>query len=128
MKRPVTYMYKLKDERSFKKIFDVTCSHGDTVYCEYLQDGVRKSETYRDLEKRSLNTAYTLQQRLDGIPRGTFVGIHFDNCPEWPAIFWGILWQDITPYCWTLAHRRRTWNTCLPSLVREPSSPTMPLW
>ena len=97
MKRPVTYMYKLKDERSFKKIFDVTCSHGDTVYCEYLQDGVRKSETYRDLEKRSLDTAYTLQQRLDGIPGGTFIGIHFDNCPEWPAIFWGILMAGYNP-------------------------------
>ncbi|MBN1276348.1 MAG: aminotransferase class I/II-fold pyridoxal phosphate-dependent enzyme [Deltaproteobacteria bacterium] len=91
MKKGVKLMEQLKDNRTFEHIFEIISSHGDAVASEYLEDGKLQKVTYSEFAERARQTACTLQKIIGDDKKGSFVGMHFYNCPDWPVIFWGIL-------------------------------------
>ncbi len=117
MKSSVAHMYKLKDNRSFQDIFNILKSHDEKVYCRYIdpENGLEKNETYGEMALRSEVTAFTLQKVFEKIPKGTFIGIHFDNCPDWPVIYWGILMAGYNPILLDFRATRET----LESIIEE---------
>jgi len=87
----------LKEERSFKNLYSIICSHGDAAAAEYQEDGEIRKLTYADYERISVAAADKLSRLLDGIEKNTFVALRLPNSPLWPAAFWAIIMAGYRP-------------------------------
>ncbi|WP_078695373.1 aminotransferase class I/II-fold pyridoxal phosphate-dependent enzyme [Caloramator quimbayensis] len=87
---------KLKDNPTFKNLFDIICENGDLAAAEYMEDDSIKTFTYRYYKNAVYNAAYKLQQMIK-VEKGSFVGLMLDNCPEWPVVFWAVLMAGFKP-------------------------------
>ncbi|NLT97516.1 MAG: long-chain fatty acid--CoA ligase, partial [Christensenellaceae bacterium] len=87
----------LKEERSFKNLYSIICSHGDAVAAEYQEDGEIRKLTYADYERISVVAADKLSRLLDGIEKNTFVALRLPNGPLWPVAFWAIIMAGYRP-------------------------------
>ncbi|MGI5918128.1 MAG: aminotransferase class I/II-fold pyridoxal phosphate-dependent enzyme [Christensenellales bacterium] len=87
----------LKEERSFKNLYSIICSHGDAVAVEYQEDGEIRKLTYADYERISVVAADKLSRLLDGTEKNTFVALRLPNSPLWPVAFWAIIMAGYRP-------------------------------
>lgn len=47
--------------------------------------------TYGDCQQSVLRRAAALENRLEGVPAGSVIGLYLPNCREWIELFWAIL-------------------------------------
>ena len=87
----------LKEERSFKNLYSIICSHGDAAAAEYQEDGEIRKLTYADYERISVAAADKLSRMLDGTEKNTFVALRLPNSSLWPAAFWAIIMAGYRP-------------------------------
>lgn len=82
---------KLREEKTLENLFRIICSGGEKTATRYLEGDAEKAVTYADYERKTYAVAACLQGMLGEEKRGGFVGIQLDTCPEWFAIFWGVM-------------------------------------
>ncbi len=79
-----------KEEKSYRVLFELMFSDGQTVMAEET-DGFRiRKTTYGQCKAQILDKAAALKEQLD-VPAGSIVGICMDNSLDWLRIFWSVL-------------------------------------
>lgn len=80
-----------KEDKNFESLFRYMFDENDNVMLE-TSDGYRiKKVTYGECRARILSFLPTLARELEGVEADSPVGLYCANCPEWIALFWGIL-------------------------------------
>ncbi|MEN6351316.1 MAG: AMP-binding protein [Syntrophomonas sp.] len=87
----------LQADLSFRNIFTIMSGHQSNIAAEYLDTRQIKQITYAAYEKMIQSAAYQIRQIIGGEYQEGFVGLKLDNCPQWPAVFWGILMAGYKP-------------------------------
>ena len=105
MQPNIQQLLKLKEQCNFDNLFRLIEANGDKIASEYYQDNEIRHISYRELCQASRKAACKIGMLLGAENRGRYVGVHLDNCPEWPHIFWGIL---LAGYCPILLDFRAT--------------------
>lgn len=77
---------RLKEQNSYKNIFDIMCSYGDDIAAAYLENGKEKTISYNEF--KSLVAACAKKIKEKNI-ESAFIGIKMENSPLWPVVFWG---------------------------------------
>ena len=78
----------LEQDKSFKNLYSLICSHGDIYAAMYMEGGERKEITFNQQAART--DAWTVY--LSGaLPRQGRVAISMDSCKEWFPLFWGLV-------------------------------------
>lgn len=78
-------------EQTFYALFELMFSEEKNILWE-SNDGYRIIKTtYGDVKKSICKKAYTLQEKLSGLEKGSVVGLYMQNSLEWIEIFWAIL-------------------------------------
>lgn len=88
---------EFQKEHSYRSIYRIYASHGDSPAVEYKLDGEIVRFSFRDQELVSEYCADRIKELLEGCPKG-FVCFKLANCPEWFEIFWGILMAGYRPF------------------------------
>ena len=97
MKVRAKRLYQLRDKKSFREVFEQICSYGNDISCEYYEKGSIRKITHTEFRYNTISTSHYLSELL-GKPDGIkFVGLHIDNCWQWPVLFWGILMAGYNP-------------------------------
>lgn len=97
MKTRSEKLFRLKDEPTFAFLYRTICSNGEAICCEYHKQGVVCTMTYREFAQMAEATSVRLTQAIGEKHLGCYVGLHLDNCPEWPVLFWGLLMAGYKP-------------------------------
>ncbi len=97
MKDTTKRVLKLKDNFSFKSLFDIATEEPDLIASEYLEGDTVRKISYGKYKIESERYAASLADRLSGLNRGAFVAIHLDNSPQWPYFFWGLVMSGYNP-------------------------------
>ncbi|MCL2544731.1 MAG: aminotransferase class I/II-fold pyridoxal phosphate-dependent enzyme [Clostridia bacterium] len=88
---------RLEKDKSIKNIYAIIASSGsERVAAEFLRDGETVSWTYADYDRMARAYAAHLR-RAFWQAEGGVVGIKADTCPEWPALFWGVMMAGFSP-------------------------------
>ena len=83
---------KLKSgEKTFFALFELMFSERENILWE-SNDGYRIiKKTYGEVKEEICKKAYSLQEKLGQIEKGSVIGLHMQNNLEWIEIFWSIL-------------------------------------
>ncbi len=88
---------RLEKDKSIKNLYGIIASSGtDRVAAEFLLDGQTVSWTFTDCDRMARAYAAQLRRAFWQTDAG-FIGIKVDSCPEWPAIFWGVMMAGYSP-------------------------------
>ncbi len=87
----------LREEPSIKNLFSLICANGDAVAAEYNDGSGIKKLTFSDYERIITAGAKTLNKRLEGLDKNTFVALRYANTPLWPAAFWSVILAGYRP-------------------------------
>jgi len=87
---------RLEKDKTFRKLFELICAHGDVRAAEWLEDGEVKSLTFNELKKQAISWSAYMATKLDGCGR---VGITLDSCKEWFPLFWGLVMSGHDVMC-----------------------------
>lgn len=107
------YMYKfcfenldlLKDDLSYRRIFEIYCTRNAHLTSgEYMLDGKIVKISFAEYEYAVRHVADKLLKILEDKPKGSFIAFKVDNCPEWPAYYWGILMAGYKPFMVDFRH------------------------
>jgi len=79
---------RLEKDKTFKNLFEITCSHGDAPAAEWLEGNDIKHFTYKEQRQRSDNFASYFTQHFGREGR---VCVCIDSCKEWFPVFWGLV-------------------------------------
>lgn len=102
-------------DKNFETLFEFMFSERDNVMAE-LSDGYRiKRFSYGEVHDSIVSEAPYLAAALNGIPKGSLVGIYMSNSLEWIKIFWQLLMSGYRPLLMNL----RLDNDLLESIVRD---------
>ena len=102
-------------EQTFAALFDLMFSETNNTFWE-SNDGYRIiKKSYGTVKSEILKKAYTLQEKLGGLEKGSVVGLYMQNSLEWIEIFWSILKCG---YCPLLLNTRLDKKTLEDALVR----------
>ena len=82
---------KLREKMTLENLFSIVFSDENRVAARYLEGDEEKIITYGEYRKKSLAIAHLLRSAIGEKQKGAFVGIQLDTCPEWLAVFWGII-------------------------------------
>jgi len=95
----------LKDDLSYRRIFEIYCTrNAHLTSAEYMLDGEIVKITFAEYEYAVRHVADKLIKILSDKPKGGFVAVKVDNCPEWPAYYWGILMAGYKPFMLDFRH------------------------
>lgn len=78
----------LEAEKTFKKLYELVCAHGETEAAVWLEGDEEKSLTFSDLKRQADNWSVALAKVFGNEGR---VCISLDSCKEWFPLFWGLL-------------------------------------
>ena len=79
---------RLKGDESFATLFDILRDYGDAVSAEWLKGDKELSLTFAEMTRRADDFAAYLTENT---PEGGWIAIAVDTCPNWPALFWGVI-------------------------------------
>lgn len=102
----ISCLDRLKTEKTYRNVFRIFCSHGERPAVEFKLDGGIRKLTYADMEFVSEYAADRILSLMgageggepDGKKDNGFICFKLANCPEWFAIFWGILMAGYKPF------------------------------
>lgn len=79
---------RLEEEKTFKNLFEIICSHGGASAAEWLEGSDIKHLTYKEQCQQSDNFAsyFTIHFGNEGR-----VCVCIDSCKEWFPVFWGLI-------------------------------------
>ena len=78
-------------EQTFFALFELMFSEESNTFWE-SNDGYRIiKKSYGEVKKAVCQKAYTLQEKLGALEKGSVVGLYMQNGLEWIEIFWAIL-------------------------------------
>ena len=97
---------KMKEELSYRNLFNIFLEHGSRTSLEFKTDGEIKEIAFNETEFPVKYAADNLIEMLNSCEKG-FVGLKVDNCPEWPIIFWGILMAGFKPFLIDYRHNEQ---------------------
>lgn len=98
MKTEAARLYGLQHGRSFEHLFGVIRANGENIALLHDRpDGATERVTYTAFAGRVACVAQRLLTLLGPHAQGRFVGLHLDNSPEWPTLFWGLLMAGHRP-------------------------------
>lgn len=84
-------------EPSMKRIFELTGQNDNTLFCERRRsDGSVERISYDAMKARAVSAGAAIRRALAS-PRGAVVGLKLKNCPDWAALFWGLLMAGYVP-------------------------------
>ncbi len=79
---------RLEADKSFATLFEVLRGYGDAPACQWVKGEQELTRTFAEMTRRADDYA----AYLAGLsPEGGWMGLAVDTCPEWPALFWGIM-------------------------------------
>ena len=82
---------RLQKSMTLENLFSIIFSDGSAVAARYLEGDAEKTITYGEYRDKSFAVADALQKRLGAEQRGAFIGLQLDTCPEWMALYWGVI-------------------------------------
>jgi len=95
MKNKTSFVYDIKRDcntlashKSFSKLFELICAHGDIPAAEWVEEGEIKQLTFNEQKQLSDNYAAYFSEKIGTSGR---VCICMDCCKEWFPIFWGLV-------------------------------------
>ena len=78
-------------EQTFSALFELMFSEESNTFWE-SNDGYRIiKKTYGEVKKSIYKKAYSLQEKIGELKKGSVVGLYMQNSLEWIEIFWAIL-------------------------------------
>lgn len=78
-------------EQTFSALFELMFSEESNTFWE-SNDGYRIiKKTYGEVKKSICKKAYSLQEKIGELKKGSVVGLYMQNSLEWIEIFWAIL-------------------------------------
>ncbi len=81
---------RLQQDMTLRGLYDILFENEDAPQALFLdQDQQKKVVTYGECRARALAAARTL--RADGAQPGGYIALQLDTCPEWFALYWGII-------------------------------------
>lgn len=83
---------------SFDALFEVMFSERENILYETSRGYRIEKLTYGQAYDDILRRARTLAGLLDDTPRGSVVGLHMSNGPDWIELFWAILACGMRPF------------------------------
>ena len=81
---------RLLENPTFEHLFDLLCEKRDDEALVWLENGKETKRTFGELRDLSLSCAARVQS-LGAGEEGGWVGVSVDTCPDWPALFWGLM-------------------------------------
>lgn len=88
-----------KDHGDFKSIYDFSVSFAPKkkAITYYDGSGTRKSYDYVTYNKKTKETAASLDAVLKDVEKHSVVALKIKNCPMWIHLFWGLLMSGYRP-------------------------------
>ena len=81
---------RLQQDMTLRGLYDILFENEDAPQALFLdQDQQKQVVTYGECRARALAAARTL--RADGAQPGGYIALQLDTCPEWFALYWGII-------------------------------------
>ncbi len=89
---------KLEASKTLEHLYEIIAQSGtQRVAAEFVQDGQTVSWTYADYDRMARAYARHIQRTFWQGRQGRWIGIKVDTCPQWPAIFWGVVMAGFCP-------------------------------
>lgn len=102
---------KLSEELKYRKIFEVfCCSNAEKIATEYDLDKQIVKISYADYIYPVKYVADKIIKIQKDKPKNSFIAVKVDNCPEWPAYFWGILMAGYRVFLIDFRHEEELTN------------------
>lgn len=79
---------ELSKEKTFARLYDLICAHGDVDAASWIEDGQVKTLTFNQQRQLADNWAATLSEAFGMSGR---VCISLDSSKEWFPLFWGLV-------------------------------------
>jgi len=88
---------RMEKDKSIQNLYGIIVSSGtERVAAEFLRDGETVSWTYADYDRMARAYAAHIR-RAFWQSESSVIAIKADTCPEWPAVFWGVLMAGFSP-------------------------------
>ena len=89
---------QLEKNKTLENLYTITRqSCAGRTAAEFIQDGQTVTWTFDDYERMSRGYAAFLRRVLWQGKQEAVVAIKLDTCPEWSAIFWGVVMAGFSP-------------------------------
>lgn len=82
---------RLQKSMTLKNLFSIIFSDDSAVAARYLEGDTEKTVTYGQYREKAFAIAKALREKLGDEQKGAFIGLQLDTCPEWMALYWGII-------------------------------------
>ena len=79
---------RLEGDKSLAALFDILREYGDTPSAVWLKGDKELSLSFAEMTRRADDFAAYLSSCT---PEGGWIAIAVDTCPNWPALFWGVI-------------------------------------
>jgi len=85
-----------KSEKTLRSVYESMLSFGPCVFFEWREGNTVRTTTYGEFARLSEQAAVALKNRV-AAPRGSYIGLAMENCPEWVISFWALLMAGFRP-------------------------------
>ena len=91
MKEILLRSQNLQQNMTLENLFSIICSAPEKVAARYMEGQEDKEINYAQYKAMSLSCAQYINTRLGVETDGKFIALQVDTCPQWFALFWGII-------------------------------------
>lgn len=81
---------QLNNEPTLQQLFELSVSAPDLIAARYLEGDKEIALTYGECKQRALDYACLISHMVGAGDTG-YIAIQVDTCPEWFALFWGVI-------------------------------------
>ncbi len=89
---------QMERDKTLKNLYEIIQQSGsERIAAQFFQDGETVTWTYADYDRMARAYAAHIRRALWQGAQNAVVAIQVDTCPQWPAIFWGVVMAGFCP-------------------------------